>query len=265
MNPPRNPSSVRPGFSLVEVTLAIGIVGVAILSLVGILGSTFQQVDEIMQTNRALSGVTRLIGALDNPRSIVYLDAAGEKVPNNSKYLMDAGLPLDGGNPSVSNFDIAYRLLQGARDNGDNAVWLYVYERKIVSFDNDKTGPNAYALFSNPSMIEVAYCNGKNLSLDAFSGRNIIGTPMRVRLSLSKLLVGQRAEIDATSFEPKTAKVLSPPWGASPIPLQPSAYALAYLPVVAEFFPHDYSPYVSFKEKAKTETPLLVQNIVISR
>ena len=263
MNPSRNPSSVRPGFSLVEVTLAIGIVGVAILSLVGILGSTFQQVDDIMQTNRALSGVTRLIGALDNPRSIVYLDAAGEKVPNNSKYLMDAGLPLDGGNPSVSNFDIAYRLLQGARDNGDNAVWLYVYERKIVSFDNDKTGANAYALFSNPSMIEVAYCNGNNLSLDTFSGRNIIGTPMRVRLSLSKLLVGQRAEIDSTNFEPKTTKVSSPPWGASPIPLQPSAYALAYLPVVAEFFPHDYSPYDSFK--TKSETPLLVQNIVISR
>ena len=263
MNPPRNPSSVRPGFSLVEVTLAIGIVGVAILSLVGILGSTFQQVDEIMQTNRALSGVTRLIGALDNPRSIVYLDAAGEKVPNNSKYLMDAGLALDGGNPSVSNFDIAYRLLQGARDNGDNAVWLYVYERKIVSFDNDKTGANAYALFSNPSMIEVAYCNGKNLSLDAFSGRNIIGTPMRVRLSLSKLLVGQRATINTTTFEPETTKVAAPPWGTSPIPLQPSAYALAYLPIVAEFFSHDYSPYDSFK--TKSEIPLLVQNIVISR
>ena len=257
MNPPRNPSSVRPGFSLVEVTLAIGIVGVAILSLVGILGSTFQQVDEIMQTNRALSGVTRLIGALDNPRSIVYLDAAGEKVPNNSKYLMDAGLALDGGNPSVSNFDIAYRLLQGARDNGDNAVWLYVYERKIVSFDNDKTGPNDYALRSNPSMIEVAYCNGKNLSLDAFSGRNIIGTPMRVRLSLSKLLVGQRATINTTT------KVAAPPWGTSPIPALPKDYALAYLPIVAEFFSHDYSPYDSFK--TKSEIPLLVQNIVISR
>ena len=265
MNPPRNPSSVRPGFSLVEVTLAIGIVGVAILSLVGILGSTFQQVDEIMQTNRALSGVTRLIGALDNPRSIVYLDAAGEKVPNNSKYLMDAGLALDGGNPSVSNFDIAYRLLQGARDNGDNAVWLYVYERKIVSFDNDKTGPNDYALRSNPSMIEVAYCNGKNLSLDAFSGRNIIGTPMRVRLSLSKLLVGQRATINTTTFEPETTKVAAPPWGTSPVPALPKDYALAYLPIVAEFFPHDYSPYVSFKEKSKSETPLLVQNIIISR
>ena len=263
MNPPRNLPPSRPGFSLIEVTLAIGIVGVAILSLVGILGSTFQQVDEIMQTNRALSGVTRLIGALDNPRSIVYLDAAGEKVPNNSKYLMDAGLALDGGNPSVSNFDIAYRLLQGARDNGDNAVWLYVYERKIVSFDNDKTGPNDYALRSNPSMIEVAYCNGKNLSLDAFSGRNIIGTPMRVRLSLSKLLVGQRATINTTTFEPETTKVAAPPWGTSPIPALPKDYALAYLPIVAEFFSHDYSPYDSFK--TKSEIPLLVQNIVISR
>ena len=185
MNPLRKPTSVRPGFSLVEVTLAIGIVGVAILSLVGILGSTFQQVDDIMQTNRALTGETRLIGALDNPRSIVYLDATGQKVPNNSKYLMDSGLSLDGGNPSVSNFDIAYRLLQKARDNGDNAVWLYVYERKIVSPDNDKTGDTTYGLFSNPSMMEVAYCDGNNLSLDAVFGRNIIGTPMRVRISLS--------------------------------------------------------------------------------
>ena len=263
MNPPRNPSSVRPGFSLVEVTLAIGIVGVAILSLVGILGSTFQQVDEIMQTNRALSGVTRLIGALDNPRSIVYLDAAGEKVPNNSKYLMDAGLPLDGGNPSVSNFDIAYRLLQGARDNGDNAVWLYVYERKIVATENDKTGDATYALFSNPSMIEVAYCNGNNLSQAAAGGRNIIGAPMRVRLSLSKLLVGQRAEIDPANLEPRLNRVPAPPWATSPVPPQPSAYALAYLPVVAEFFPHDYSAFSEFS--TRTETPLVVQNIVISR
>jgi hypothetical protein len=263
MNPPRHPSSARPGFSLVEVTLAIGIVGVAILSLVGILGSTFQQIDDIMQTNRALAGVSRLIGALDNPRSIVYVDAAGEKLPNNSKYLMDAGLSLDGGNPSVSSFDIAYRLLRNARDNGDNAVWLYVYERKIVATENDKTGDTTYALNSNPSIIEVAYCNGNNLSLEAFAGRNIVGTPMRVRLSLSKLLVGQRATINATSMEPDTAKVGAPPWASSPLPAQPSAYALAYLPIVAEFFPHDYSPYASFK--TRTEEPLLVQNIVISR
>lgn len=262
MIPARQTASARPGFSLIEVTLAIGIVGVAILSLVGILGSTFQQVDEIMQTNRALAGVSRLVGALDNPRSIVYVDATSESVPNNSSYLLSS-LPLDGGNPSAPNFDIAYRLLAGARDNGTNAVWLYVYERKIVATENDKTGDATYALFSNPSMMEVAYCNGNNLSIAAAAGRNIIGTPMRVRLSLSKLLVGQRTTISSTTLEPASTPVAPPPWSQSPVPAQPSDYALAYLPVVAEFFPHDYSPFSQFS--TRTETPLVVQNIVISR
>lgn len=263
MTPASTTPSSRPGFSLIEVTLAIGIVGVAILSLVGILGSTFQQVDDIMQTNRALAGVSRLVGALDNPRSIVFVDAAGENVPNNNRYIMEAGLNLDGGNPSASNFDIAYRLLQRARDNGNNAVWLYVYERKIVATENDKTGDATYALFSNPSMIEVAFCAGNNLSQAAAGGRNIIGAPMRVRLSLSKLLVGQRAEIDPANLEPRLNRVPAPPWATSPVPPQPSAYALAYLPVVAEFFPHDYSAFSEFS--TRTETPLVVQNIVISR
>jgi type II secretory pathway pseudopilin PulG len=263
MTPARPSASVRPGFSLIEVTLAIGIVGVAILSLVGILGSTFQQVDDIMQTNRALAGVSRLVGALDNPRSIVFVDTAGENVPNNNRYIMDAGLNLDGGNPSASNFDIAYRLLQRARDNGNNAVWLYVYERKIVATENDKTGDTTYALFSNPSMIEVAFCAGNNLSQAAAAGRNIIGAPMRVRLSLSKLLVGQRAFIDPANLEPRVDRVPPPPWASSPVPPQPSAYALAYLPVVAEFYTHDYSTFAEFN--ARTENPLVVQNIVISR
>ncbi len=263
MTPARPSASVRPGFSLIEVTLAIGIVGVAILSLVGILGSTFQQVDDIMQTNRALAGVSRLVGALDNPRSIVFVDTAGENVPNNNRYIMDAGLNLDGGNPSASNFDIAYRLLQRARDNGNNAVWLYVYERKIVATENDKTGDTTYALFSNPSMIEVAFCAGNNLSQAAAAGRNIIGAPMRVRLSLSKLLVGQRAFIDPANLEPRVDRVPPPPWASSPVPPQPSAYALAYLPVVAEFYTHDYSTFAEFS--ARTENPLVVQNIVISR
>ncbi|MFZ9399271.1 MAG: type IV pilus modification PilV family protein [Opitutales bacterium] len=263
MTPANSRTPARSGFSLIEVTLAIGIVGVAILSLVGILGSTFQQVDEIMQTNRALAGASRLMGALDNPRSIVYVDTAEENLPNNTKYLLDAGLALENGNPAATNFDIAYRLLRGASSTGDNAVWLYVYERKIVSLENDRTGDTTYALSSNPSLMEVAYCAGNNLSVAAAAGRNIIGTPMRVRISLSKLLVGQRATINPANLEPQLTPIPPPPWTASPLPAQPSAYALAYLPVVVEFFPHDYSPYSEFKNR--TDAPLLVQNIVISR
>ena len=268
MNPMRIPPS-RRGFSLVEVTLAIGIVGVAIMSLVGILGSTFQQVDDIMQTNRALSGVTRLVGALDNPRSIVYLTAAADTTPTNTSstaYLVQGypALDPDANNPA-SNFDIAYRLLYAAKDNSAaNAVWLYVYERKVVIAVSDAQTAGAgtqYNLFSNPSVMEVATCRGNNDNLGALAAnvRNIVGTPMRVRLSLSKLLVGQRYQLDATTGEPTLAK-----WAVgSSLPADPRQYALAYLPVVAEFFPPDFAESSVFK--AREETPLLVQNIVISR
>jgi prepilin-type N-terminal cleavage/methylation domain-containing protein len=265
MNIMRPSPSSRRGFSLVEVTLAIGIVGIAIMSLVGILGSTFQQVDDIMQTNRALAGVTRLVGALENPRSIIYLTAAADTTATNTTYLQQGITTLDPdpANPA-SNFDLAYRLLAGAKDNGATAVWLYVYERKVVLATSDAQvagGNIQYNLTSNPSVMEVASCKGNsdNFSPLAAGTRNVVGSPMRVRLSLSKLLVGQRFKLDVATGEPNSAK-----WATGvDLPVDPRQYALAYLPVVAEFFPHDYVDSAIFK--VREETPLLVQNIVISR
>ena len=263
MTPSRNPSTSRPGFSLVEVTLAIGIVGVAVLSLVGILGSTFQQVDDIMQTNRALSGVTRLVAALDSPRSIIYHQSGDTTgLAANSQYIQQ-GIPALDPNPTTQpapNFDIAYRLLSQAK-NTDAAVWLYVYERKVVTATSDFSG-TTYALSSNPSIMEVASAdgNGKNFTAIGASARNVIGTPMRVRLTISKLLNGQRYQINATTGEPDAA-TFTP--GSSDLPVAPSDYALAYLPVVAEFFPHDYTNFDVFK--TRSDKPILVQNIIISR
>ena len=263
MTPSRNPSTSRRGFSLVEVTLAIGIVGVAVLSLVGILGSTFQQVDDIMQTNRALSGVTRLVAALDSPRSIIYHQSGDTTgLAANSQYIQQ-GIPALDPNPTTQpapNFDIAYRLLSQAK-NTDAAVWLYVYERKVVTATSDFSG-TTYALSSNPSIMEVASAdgNGKNFTAIGASARNVIGTPMRVRLTISKLLNGQRYQINATTGEPD-APTFTP--GSSDLPVAPSDYALAYLPVVAEFFPHDYTNFDVFK--TRSDKPILVQNIVISR
>ena len=263
MTPSRNPSTSRRGFSLVEVTLAIGIVGVAVLSLVGILGSTFQQVDDIMQTNRALSGVTRLVAALDSPRSIIYHQSGDTTgLAANSQYIQQGISALDP-NPTTQpapNFDIAYRLLSQAK-NTDAAVWLYVYERKVVTATSDFSG-TTYALSSNPSIMEVASAdgNGKNFTAIGASARNVIGTPMRVRLTISKLLNGQRYQINATTGEPDAA-TFTP--GSSDLPVAPSDYALAYLPVVAEFFPHDYTNFDVFK--TRSDKPILVQNIIISR
>lgn len=263
----------RRGFSLVEVTLAIGIVGIAILSLVGILGSTFQQVDDIMQTNRALSGVTRLIGALDNPRSIVYLDSTAASSSANTVYIHQSATykaivdPAPASSPAT-NFDISYRLLKGAVDNSAaNAVWLYVYERKVLPSATETTvdasGNVTYNVTSNPSVMEVAICDKDSFTPSYASTRNVVGTPMRVRLSISKLLVGQRCDIDATTLEPATATYVA--GGALK---DSNLYALAYLPVVAEFFPHDYTDRTNTGKTGFTEreeTPILIQNIIISR
>lgn len=263
MNPPVLPAaaSSRRGFSLVEVTLAIGIVGVAILSLVGILGSTFQQVDDIMQTNRALSGVTRLVAALDNPRSIIYhqpLDVTG--LAANTIYLQQGIPALDPSATALpaSNFDLAYRFLRAAKTT-DQAVWLYVYERKIVTATSDFTGA-AYNLSSNPSIMEVAVGNGNNFTAIGASARNVVGSPMRVRLTISKLLNGQRVLIAANGEPDSTVRYVP---GTTDLPVEPSNYALAYLPVVAEFFPHGYTDFADFSVRA--DDPILVQNIVISR
>ena len=216
-----------------------------------------------MQTNRALSGVTRLVAALDSPRSIIYHQSGDTTgLAANSQYIQQGITALDP-NPTTQpapNFDIAYRLLSQAK-NTDAAVWLYVYERKVVTATSDFSG-TTYALSSNPSIMEVASAdgNGKNFTAIGASARNVIGTPMRVRLTISKLLNGQRYQINATTGEPD-APTFTP--GSSDLPVAPSDYALAYLPVVAEFFPHDYTNFDVFK--TRSDKPILVQNIVISR
>ncbi len=260
---PRRPSR-RPGFSLIEVTLAIGVVGIAILSLVGILGSTFQQVDDIMNTNRALAGVTRLIGALDKPRTIAYLPTGATAAI--TKYINQTGTVTPALDPlsDASDFDLAYRLLANAATS-TTAVWVYVYDRKLVAAVKDASkGSSAlnYNLNANPSVMEVAIAASNNFTPDMLATRNVVGTPMRVRLTLSRLLVGQRYALVVSGLN--AGEPSSTQWTVgTALPSDPKQYALAYLPIVAEFFPHDFSDSADFK--VREENPILVQNIVISR
>ena len=255
-------SKTRSGFSLVEVTLALGIVGMAILSLVGILGATFRQADEIMQTNRALAAATRLIGALDNPRSIVSFNSNGTNEPGNNRFLKAAS--------TVSNFELIYNVFQ----ESSNPVWFYVYDRKVTSPTSEFTqvdGVNTYNVYSNPTVTEVALASeSPTLNPIVANARNIVGNPLRVKVTLSRLLIGQRCVIDSSTFEPAIGtwdgtKVTPTTGTGVPASGLPTAkfYALAYLPIVAEFFPHDWSSLNEFK--SREETPVLVQTIIISR
>ncbi|MFZ9202223.1 MAG: type IV pilus modification PilV family protein [Opitutales bacterium] len=264
--PPSIPSVRRPGFTLVEVILAVGVVGVALASLIGILTSSFQQVDDIMQTNRALTAAQGLVTALDNPRSILKDISASAGISKNdtSGTYLPSVTGLDNATGDAPNFDLVYNLLKSA-DTPANGVWLYVYERKQVIAAGEiiptvSTGASAYKINGNPSLIEVVRMTTDEFPVDVAQARNVIGSPMRVRLTLSRLLVGQRVTLDATTGEPTTATYAS---GA--LPSSPDSYALAYLPIVAEFFPHEYESKATFTATTNDQQPVLVQTIVINR
>jgi hypothetical protein len=250
------PVARRPGFTLVEVIIAVGVVGVAIASLIGILASTFQQVNDIMQTNAALTSAQGLVTALDNPRSIFKdLTVSGGTSLNTTtaSYLDNTA--------DKPNFDIVYDLLKNA-DTAANGVWVYVYERKQVlsSVEVIAAAPNTYNLNGNPALIEVVKMTSDNFTPDLAQARNVLGSPMRVRLTLSKLLVGQRVTLDPTTGEPTAATYAS---GA--LPASVDNFALAYLPIVAEFYPHEYEADTVFKAATNDQQPVLVQTIVINR
>ena len=256
----------RRGFTLVEVILAVGVVGIAIASLIGILATTFQQVDDIMQTNRALTAAQALVTGLDNPRAILRdLSVSGGLSHNNtSSHYLPSRSGIDNATGDAPNFDLAYNLLRGAVDT-NNAVWLYVYERKTVTAiaETVSGATPQFNINANPALLEVVSMSGA-ATPDGFDpglaqARNVVGAPMRVRLTISRLLVGQRVVLDAATGEPAAAT-----WTAgTALPATPDSYALAYLPVVAEFFPHDYTPPATFKDRE--ELPILTQTIVINR
>lgn len=260
---PELPVARRLGFTLVEVIIAVGVVGVAIASLIGILASTFQQVNDIMQTNAALTSAQGLVTALDNPRTILKDVSASGGVSKNilaTDYLPSiAG--LDSATADAPNFDLVYNLLKNA-DTPANGIWLYVYERKQVSAASEVTpgAVNAYNVNGNPALIEVVRMTSNNFTPDVAQARNVLGNPMRVRLTLSKLLVGQRVTLDPTTGEPTAATYAS---GA--LPSSVDSFALAYLPIVAEFYPHEYEDSTVFTSATNDQQPVLVQTIVINR
>ena len=253
---PDLPVARRLGFTLVEVIIAVGVVGVAIASLIGILASTFQQVNDIMQTNAALTSAQGLVTALDNPRIIFKDLTASSGVSKNET----AASYLDN-TADKPNFDIVYDLLKNA-DTPANGVWVYVYERKqvISSVEVISSATNTYNLNGNPALVEVVKMTSDNFTPDLAQARNVLGSPMRVRLTLSKLLVGQRVRLDPGTGEPFIPATV---YAGGSLPLV-DEFALAYLPIVAEFYPHEYESATVFKANTEQQ-PVLVQTIVINR
>lgn len=225
----------RRGFSLIEVILALGVVSASVLALIGILGSTFTSAREIALQHRAINAVTQLDGAFQSASGIVGLTA---------------------GTPADPAFDRIYKTLaaQGAL-NGSKFVDIFVYQKM------DDRSPAVPVVFMPSTAGRFTIEETKTAQHEGIDTSSVFR--MRVRLSL--LMKGKLYQLNQSSFEPvQTA------WSVgTSLPGTPDEYALAYLPLSVEIFPHDFSgstdpgndPDVT-KELVR---PILTQTVVINR
>lgn len=218
-------SSPRKGFTLVEVILAVGVIAMAILALVGLLGSTFQQVEDVVQTNQAIGVVTRINAALDNPRLV-----GGEKLPNAEE-----------GNA----FEVVYNFTKGAI--APQSVVLYCFDKEL-----DTANPGKY------SPLAVVYrASGDNFTREIYNNQNGIGPVFRVEISISKFLQDQKIFLNKDTYEPQETR-----YNNGPLPDMVD-FALGYLPLELKVFPHDFTDIADLKNR--DIRPILTQNIVINR
>jgi len=220
-----NRISTRKGFTLVEVLLAVGIVAMAILALVGLLGATFQQVEDVVQTNQAIGVVTRVNAALDEPRLI-------------------GGEGLNGAE-SMSAFECVYEAMRSATSNAP--VILYCFNKEV-----DAENPGKYA------PVPVVYrSSGDNLSQQTYNQQGGVGAAFRIEITISPLLKEQNIYLDPATYEQTTARYEG---GSLPAILE---YALAYLLLELKIYPHDFTDISVLRNR--DIPPVLTQNIVVNR
>ncbi|MDR2512940.1 MAG: hypothetical protein LBD01_03990 [Puniceicoccales bacterium] len=212
-------------FTLIEVTLAVGVLTIAVLTLIGLLGSTFSQVEEVVQTNRALSVIQTVNAALDSPKII-----AGDTILEGDKDTPD--------------FDRLYTVLSRAVDK---KVILFFYTMEVK---NDKGSVGTIPI--------VHYSAGGIFTPEEYVTRNGVGPVFRVELSISKLLEKQQIELDTKDAIPKNKE-----YDGGALPAKAEEYALAFLPLYAEVYihpPNNLSP-----EQIPASRPILGANIIINR
>lgn len=233
------PRKRRAGFSLVEVVLALGVVAAAVLALIGILGATFSSAREIAMQHKAINAVTQLDGALQSAGGIVNLPK---------------------GDAADSPFNRVYKALasKGALD-GNNFVDFFVYQKTKEGSDNKPT-PAVPVIFL-PANGQFTISDSKAPLHEGIDTASVF----RLRVRLSQLLKGKLYKLNQTTYEPDNAVwTVGQSLGANP-----DEYALAYLPLSVEIYPHDFTdatnPGTAAEAATTKVTPVLTAPVVINR
>jgi len=224
------PARARAAFTLIEVILAVGVLSLAILTLAGLIGGVFQQVESVVRTNKALAVVASVNAALETPELI-----AGTKIPK----VTDAKTP---------KFDVIYDYLKGTV--GNDRVNFFYLTRRV------KDANGSYVL------VATVYNagSGGNLTKSRYDELGGHGPVFRVEISIGRAIEKQRIQLDQTTARPKAAIYEG---NGAPLPSTAAEYALAFLPLYLEVFPYTLGATVGGSEKYVR--PILAQNIVINR
>lgn len=225
----------RKGFSLVEVLLALAVLGMAILTIVGLLNAAFESVSSNLQTSQALSVYTRIDRAFSNIRE--FTDNSGQACVSESEATKKPA------------FDIVYDWVRDKTGSDwDDALFLICYYRRINP-EEDRAPQLVGQIIKADSPTDLP-SKGDLDELD------YEGNVYLARVFISPQLDGSRIEMN------ERGEVLTRTYTqGGTLPASPDSYALAYLPVAIEIYPYA----VGASRQSETQTPTFSQMLVISR
>lgn len=226
--------SRKRGFSLVEVLLALAVLGMAILTILGLLNAAFDTVSGNLQTSQALTVYGTMDRSLANINEIV--DETGRPVVTQSK--MDQ-----------PKFDYVYDWIKDKNGKSwESAAFFVVFSRRLND-EEDKT----------PQMVTQAmYCESSNKmpTKDILDNLNQDGNAFLVRVFISPELEGQNVTMDANG------EVANNQYSAgTALPASAKLYALPYLPVTIEVYPFA----IGASKQAADQIPIFSQMSIIMR
>lgn len=223
----------RKGFSLVEVLLALAVLGIAMLSVMGLLNATFETVGRNIMTRQAIG---------------VYSCADRSLSSVSSVLRPDGSAVVSAGQMTKPSFDYVYEWLSGKTGkNWDDALFLVCVQRRVNATDDA----------TPQTVMQIIKCDSASgtPTQAELTELDVEGPMYFLRVYLSPQLEGRYVEMDGDG------EVLATQYAVgSALPANPERYALPYLPLTVDIYP--FSP---GSAETEDQLPVLTQFLVLSR
>lgn len=230
----RKKSRSRGGFSLVEVLLALAVLGIAMLSVMGLLNASFESVARNVMMRRAIG----VYSAFDRACTAVSTMLK----PSGSAYVTDEQLQ------TKSSFEYVYEWVRSKTgSNWNDAAFFVCISRRIAPEDDA----------SPQHVLQIIKCEGASStpSQAELTELDSEGSAYFMRVYLSPQLEGRYVEMDADG------QVLETQYASGgSLPSSADKYALPYLPLTIDIY-----PFTPGSASVEDQVPVLTQLLVVPR